>query len=42
VLKNSGMSCGLERKTKQTRKLLVFPEKILGFASINYVMGVEY
>ena len=33
VLKNCGMNCGLERKTKQTQKLLVLPEIFLGIAS---------
>jgi hypothetical protein len=32
-LKNCGMNCGLERKTKQTQKLLVLPEIFLGIAS---------
>jgi hypothetical protein len=35
VLKNCGMSCGSERKTKQTQKLLVLPEIFLGIALGN-------
>ena len=41
ALKNRGMSYGSERKTKQTQKLLVLLEIVLGLALCHYIVGVE-